>query len=78
MDFLGWLKEIASQETLQNIGHIGIWAIIFTESGILAGFFLPGDSLLFTAGILSPAGHLTVYYLFQPKNRLLILLRLVS
>lgn len=63
MDFLGWLKEIASQETLQNIGHIGIWAIIFTESGILAGFFLPGDSLLFTAGILASAGHLNVYYL---------------
>ena len=63
MDFLGWLKEIASQETLQNIGHIGIWAIIFAESGILAGFFLPGDSLLFTAGILASAGHLNIYYL---------------
>lgn len=63
MDFLGWLKEIASQETLQNIGHVGIWAIIFAESGILAGFFLPGDSLLFTAGILASAGHLNIYYL---------------
>ena len=63
MDFLGWLKEIASQETLQNIGHIGIWAIIFAESGILAGFFLPGDSLLFTAGILAELGHLNIYYL---------------
>ena len=63
MDFLGWLKEIASQETLQNIGLAGIWAIIFAESGILAGFFLPGDSLLFTAGILASAGHLNIYYL---------------
>lgn len=63
MDFLGWLKEIASQETLQNIGHIGIWAIIFIESGLLVGFFLPGDSLLFTAGILASAGHLNIYYL---------------
>lgn len=63
MDFLGWLKDIASQETLQSIGLAGIWAIIFAESGILAGFFLPGDSLLFTAGILAYAGHLNIYYL---------------
>ncbi len=63
MDFLEWVKGIASQETLQHIGHIGIWAIIFAESGILAGFFLPGDSLLFTAGLLASAGTLNLYYL---------------
>jgi len=60
---LSWIKEIASQETLQHIGHIGIWAIIFAESGILAGFFLPGDSLLFTAGLLASAGTLNLYWL---------------
>src|SRR3954453_22682976 len=32
---------------------IGLFAIIFAESGLLIGFFLPGDSLLFTAGLLS-------------------------
>ncbi|MEX1051774.1 MAG: VTT domain-containing protein [Patescibacteria group bacterium] len=63
MEFLEWVKGIASQETLQHIGHIGIWAIIFAESGILAGFFLPGDSLLFTAGLLAWTGHLNIYYL---------------
>ncbi len=32
---------------------IGVFAIVFAESGLLIGFFLPGDSLLFTAGLLS-------------------------
>lgn len=35
------------------IGYIGVFAIIFAESGLLIGFFLPGDSLLFTAGFLA-------------------------
>jgi membrane-associated protein len=39
-----------------TIGYVIIFAIIFAESGLLIGFFLPGDSLLFTAGFLaSPA-----------------------
>lgn len=41
---------------IQAIGLIGIGAIIFAESGLLVGFFLPGDSLLFTAGLLSAEG----------------------
>lgn len=35
------------------IGHLGIFGIIFAESGLFFGFFLPGDSLLFTAGLLA-------------------------
>ena len=48
-------------ETLiKGIGVIGVWAVIFAESGLLIGFFLPGDSLLFTAGLLaSPAFKFT-------------------
>ena len=38
---------------IQAVGVIGITAIIFCESGLFFGFFLPGDSLLFTAGILA-------------------------
>lgn len=38
---------------LPTIGYIGIFAIVFAESGLLLGFFLPGDSLLFTAGFLA-------------------------
>lgn len=38
---------------IQSIGYFGVWAIVFAESGLLVGFFLPGDSLLFTAGFLA-------------------------
>jgi membrane-associated protein len=39
-------------------GYAGLFGIIFAESGLLIGFFLPGDSLLFTAGFLSSQGFL--------------------
>lgn len=51
-------------------GVIGIGFIIFAETGLLFGFFLPGDSLLITAGILSSRGYLDL--------RWLILLSIVS
>lgn len=38
---------------IESIGYVGIFSIIFAESGLLIGFFLPGDSLIFTAGFLS-------------------------
>ncbi len=41
------------EELLKAFGTIGLFLIIFAESGLLVGFFLPGDSLLFTAGLLS-------------------------
>ena len=34
-------------------GYVGLTAIIFAETGLLVGFFLPGDSLLVTAGLLA-------------------------
>src|SRR5688572_32382492 len=37
---------------------IGLCLIIFAECGLLVGFFLPGDSLLFTAGLFVAAGHI--------------------
>jgi membrane-associated protein len=45
---------------LTTFGLLGLLAIVFTESGLLVGFFLPGDSLLFTAGLLSSTGVLDV------------------
>jgi membrane-associated protein len=50
LDFLNPEKII---EWLGPWATIGIFAIVFAESGLLIGFFLPGDSLLFTAGLLS-------------------------
>ena len=44
------------QYLLNTFGLIGVLAIIFAETGLLVGFFLPGDSLLFTAGLISAGG----------------------
>jgi membrane-associated protein len=41
---------------IKAVGLVGIFLIIFAESGLLIGFFLPGDSLLFTAGFLASTG----------------------
>ncbi len=38
---------------IDTVGLLGIWAVVFAESGLLVGFFLPGDSLLFTAGFFA-------------------------
>ena len=46
------------QHLINTVGLIGILAIVFAECGLLVGFFLPGDSLLFTAGLLVASGHL--------------------
>jgi membrane-associated protein len=43
---------------IETFGTLGLLAIVFMESGLLIGFFLPGDSLLFTAGLLSSNGTL--------------------
>lgn len=39
-------------------GYLLLFGIVFAETGLLAGFFLPGDSLLFTVGVVAGAGHL--------------------
>ncbi|MGH8990189.1 MAG: DedA family protein [Acidimicrobiia bacterium] len=43
---------------IETFGTIGLFIIVFAESGLLFGFFLPGDSLLFTAGLLASQGTL--------------------
>ncbi|HEX7363333.1 MAG TPA: VTT domain-containing protein [Bryobacteraceae bacterium] len=42
------------------IGYAILFVIVFAESGLLVGFFLPGDSLLFTIGVVAGAGQLPV------------------
>jgi membrane-associated protein len=43
------------EQLILAVGLFGLFAIIFAESGLLFGFFLPGDSLLLTAGVISAA-----------------------
>lgn len=57
LNFINPLKLITS------FGYLGIFLIIFAESGLLFGFFFPGDSLLFTAGLLSFKGILNLWLL---------------
>lgn len=48
---------------VQTAGYVGLFAIVFAESGLFFGFFFPGDSLLFTAGLLASQGLLNIYVL---------------
>ena len=45
---------------IKAVGYIGLFLIVFAESGLFVGFFLPGDSLLFTAGFLASQGYLHI------------------
>ena len=47
------IPHLDLKEIIQAVGYIGLFAIVFAESGLFFGFFLPGDSLLFTAGFLA-------------------------
>ena len=55
-------------------GYVVLVAIVFTETGLLIGFFLPGDSLLITAGLVAATGHLNIWWL----NGLLIVAAVVG
>jgi membrane-associated protein len=51
---------------LASAGALGIFLILFAETGLLIGFFLPGDSLLFTAGLLCATGSHSAAHLSLP------------
>lgn len=51
-------KWLEPEFLIETFGMLGILAVVFVESGLLIGFLLPGDSLLFTAGLLSATGTL--------------------
>jgi membrane-associated protein len=48
---------------IKAAGYLGIFGMVFAESGLFIGFFLPGDSLLFTAGLLASKGFLDISFL---------------
>lgn len=48
---------------IETVGYIGLFTVVFAETGLLIGFFLPGDSVLFTAGFLASQGIFNIYVL---------------
>ncbi len=44
------------------LSYAALFGIVFSETGLLIGFFLPGDSLLFTVGVVAGAGHLNLVF----------------
>jgi membrane-associated protein len=76
---LEFLRDLAggvySLDSLIQWGGYGVlFAIVFAETGLLVGFFLPGDSLLITAGLLAANGTLNIWWL----NILLIVAAVVG
>ncbi len=51
------------ESLIRSAGVLGVMLIVFAETGLLVGFFLPGDSLLFTAGFLAAQGYLNIWAL---------------
>lgn len=48
---------------IDTFSYLGLFVIVFAESGLFFGFFLPGDSLLLTAGLFAYKGQLNIWYL---------------
>ncbi len=58
MDFFSKLTDV--KELVRWAGYPGMAMIVFSETGLLVGFFLPGDSLLVTAGLFAAAGYFNI------------------
>lgn len=59
-----WIHLLTDVEGLVRWGgYLGLSLIVFTETGLMVGFFLPGDSLLITAGLFAAQGHLDIVLL---------------
>lgn len=56
MEFFG----IDLVSLIKAIGYVGVFGIVFAETGLFLGFFLPGDSLLFVAGFLASQGFFSI------------------
>lgn len=82
-EILEFLKTLTDPERLIALlatvitgwyGYAMLFAIVFAETGLLVGFFLPGDSLLFTVGVVAGAGQLNIWLI----NLLLIVAAIVG
>jgi membrane-associated protein len=66
---LDFLRSLTNPDRLTSLlgtllsgwlGYAALFGIVFSETGLLVGLFLPGDSLLFTVGVVAGAGHLSI------------------
>ena len=62
------LPHFELTELIKTIGYVGIFFMVFAESGLFFGFFFPGDSLLFTAGFLASQNLLDIRILVPPEE----------
>jgi len=62
----GVLGALDPRSLLSGLGARGVFVILFAETGLLVGFFLPGDSLLFTAGLLCTTSATAAVHLSLP------------
>ena len=78
IDWIKYLIGLADPENLRAlvnlsgpwwVSYLILWAIIFSETGLLVGFFLPGDSLLFAAGLLASQEVFNVGLLIAALSR---------
>src|SRR5262249_57588255 len=66
---LDFLRSLTSPEKLIELlstilsgwlGYAALFGLVFAETGLLVGIIVPGDSLLFTVGVVAGAGHLDI------------------
>ncbi|MGI8926472.1 MAG: DedA family protein [Tepidiformaceae bacterium] len=57
------IPGIDLESLITTVGYVGLFIIVFAETGLLIGFFLPGDTLLITAGLLAGRGELEILVL---------------
>lgn len=57
------LNFLKPEILIHTLGIIGVLGVVFAESGLFFGFFLPGDSLLFSAGLYASQGYLNIWIL---------------
>jgi membrane-associated protein len=69
--FIEFLRSLTDPDQLINLlsgilsgwlGYAALFGIVYAETGLLVGFFFPGDSLLFTVGAVAGAGRLNIVY----------------
>jgi membrane-associated protein len=69
---LEFLRSLTNPERLIQLlstllagwwGYTALFGVVFAETGLLLGFFLPGDSLLFTVGVVAGAGQLNIVWI---------------